>query len=511
MPGEASPFGRIEEGLRRQLESAWAAGTPEPIENHLPEPGAPDFLARLAALVALEMEFSWGRWAAAARRSAMTGEERSKEKPPLVESYLARFPPLDRPDLTLRLLAWERLVRKRSGDSPTIAEYRRRFPHVIETGREFQPFQQTLGPAAARSGVGLPSPKRAPAQSSQGAAPEATSDHPSARDALLSEAEPDFSLQGIVGYLRALDPTGDQKLTGVGCLLLLATVPVALAAAAAIGLWVAPYLLAPWMLKLPKGLALLIGVVLFGPVVLVGLLFFGGLGGLLRKAGVPITRPRRKPAPAETPEGAAGSVTLGVYVLTEEEDRLVIRQRRDEYVGGLIICLLLAPLFGGLLCLLVPAEIREPGHWGKTLLAEKFGLGQLNPILLRILAVVCSLAILLLFGLLTWFVCRELYRKLFLGRAGWVFDRRKDVFAVRGKPVRALSTVAHVALSLGGTQSRAVFYVGFEPEIARGFMETLFLGLRDDLFSFRDDEAAVQFADAVADFLGVDVVRGDDL
>ncbi len=77
----------VDEDARRRFEAAWRAGHPLPIERCLPAETDSRFLATLEELAAIEMEFLWNAAPPA-------------EAPPRVEAYLARFPCLDRPDVS---------------------------------------------------------------------------------------------------------------------------------------------------------------------------------------------------------------------------------------------------------------------------------------------------------------------------------------------------------------------------------------------------------------------------
>jgi hypothetical protein len=115
-----SSAGTLDEAAVRRFEAAWRAGRPEPVERFLPPAGHPLFLPTLVELVAVELEFAW-------KAGGLDGGP-----PPRVEDYLARFPALDRPEVVRRLLRQEWRVRRRRGDCPSAAEYRARFPGVVD-------------------------------------------------------------------------------------------------------------------------------------------------------------------------------------------------------------------------------------------------------------------------------------------------------------------------------------------------------------------------------------------
>ena len=123
--------GSIDENARRRFEDAWGDGKPVGIEDCLPSPDQPQYLATLEELVSIELEFGW--------RAQKTSEKDSpQETPPKVETYLERFPRLNEPAILLRLAKQEFLARHRFGDRPSVDEYRDRFPQAVQTGDEFQ-------------------------------------------------------------------------------------------------------------------------------------------------------------------------------------------------------------------------------------------------------------------------------------------------------------------------------------------------------------------------------------
>lgn len=126
MATESTALRSLDENARRQFESAWRAARPEPIERFLPDPNHPHYLPTLEELIAIDLEFRWKRW----REPAVNDVTPRQERPPLVESYLARFPHLQQPQVLERLLEQEFRVRQRHGDRPALADYQRRFPDV---------------------------------------------------------------------------------------------------------------------------------------------------------------------------------------------------------------------------------------------------------------------------------------------------------------------------------------------------------------------------------------------
>jgi serine/threonine-protein kinase len=162
------PFDSIDEALRRAFEAAWREGRPEPIERHLPPEEDARYLATLEELVHIELEFTWKSWKDA-RSDADTISPadvltQAEGGPPRVESYLQRFPRLNQPEIILRLLEQEHLVRTRWGDQPSLEEYRKRFPQVVSP--DWQP--STLG---VRGATWAPPPAGAAQATDQGELP----------------------------------------------------------------------------------------------------------------------------------------------------------------------------------------------------------------------------------------------------------------------------------------------------------------------------------------------------
>src|SRR5436190_23995524 len=90
----ASGTASIDETARREFESAWRLGRPEPIERYLPPPDHPSFLPTLEELVHIDLEFAWKSGGRPSSEATVTHHER-----PVVESYLARFPQLMQPEI----------------------------------------------------------------------------------------------------------------------------------------------------------------------------------------------------------------------------------------------------------------------------------------------------------------------------------------------------------------------------------------------------------------------------
>jgi|GEM_PF-3399270 len=113
---EDSNYQTIDEDIRKQFESAWAAGNPQPIESVAGDPTSEKYLATLEELVYIELEYLW--------------KSRDPLKRPLLEDYLQRFECLLEPDILSRLVTQEIAVRISVGETPSTVEYQERFPGV---------------------------------------------------------------------------------------------------------------------------------------------------------------------------------------------------------------------------------------------------------------------------------------------------------------------------------------------------------------------------------------------
>jgi serine/threonine protein kinase/WD40 repeat protein/regulator of sirC expression with transglutaminase-like and TPR domain len=120
----------VDEDARRLFEAAWRVGRPIPIEEALPPPEDPRYLATLEELVQIELEMLWKR------NGKTSSDTLPAASPAPVEVYLARFPQLKQREIVLRLLKQEYGVRHLHGDRPSLDQYRRRFPDVVFTGAE---------------------------------------------------------------------------------------------------------------------------------------------------------------------------------------------------------------------------------------------------------------------------------------------------------------------------------------------------------------------------------------
>ncbi len=138
----------VDETILQQFESAWLSGHPKPIEELLPPADSASFLSTLEELVHIDMEFHWKAWAKDLphRETAALGE--TMQTPARTEEYLARFPHLDNPEITMRLLKQEFYMRCRFADPPSVDEYQQRFPHLDLSGDDFGNGHQLLSRAS---------------------------------------------------------------------------------------------------------------------------------------------------------------------------------------------------------------------------------------------------------------------------------------------------------------------------------------------------------------------------
>jgi serine/threonine protein kinase len=147
MPGPETRGDTIDQAVRQRFEAAWLAGRPEPIERFLPSEEDASYLTTLEELVHAELQLAWQAWSRAAEgatgispaprethgqdaRGTPVPQDATIAHPPAVESYLARFPRLNQPEIVLRLIGQERAARRHCGEEASLEEYRRRFPQV---------------------------------------------------------------------------------------------------------------------------------------------------------------------------------------------------------------------------------------------------------------------------------------------------------------------------------------------------------------------------------------------
>ncbi|MBI1831028.1 MAG: serine/threonine protein kinase [Planctomycetes bacterium] len=129
---DQSTYASVNETARQHFEAAWRDGKSARIEEHLPSPDDPRYLATLEELVHIELEMKWKAQHADDATAVATIAV------PRVEEYLVRFPRLNEPIIVLRLLKQEYRVRHLYGDQPAASEYRDRFPQIVIDGREVE-------------------------------------------------------------------------------------------------------------------------------------------------------------------------------------------------------------------------------------------------------------------------------------------------------------------------------------------------------------------------------------
>jgi hypothetical protein len=122
----------IDEDARRRFEAACQRGQRGAIEDFLPLPEQPHYLATLEELVHIELEWTWKEWGQAA------AEVRAQVPVHWVEDYLGRFPALRDPAIVRRLVEQEFCVRHQVGDSPSSESYHARFPELVEAGQDLR-------------------------------------------------------------------------------------------------------------------------------------------------------------------------------------------------------------------------------------------------------------------------------------------------------------------------------------------------------------------------------------
>jgi len=139
----------IDEPLRKRFEQAWADGNPQPIDSCIPAADDAGYLATLEELVHIELEFAWKSWARDRRASSTAETIDTTDTPPRVETYLSRFPRLDQPEILLRLLQQECLVRSQAGDVVSIEQYQQRFPQLAPPEGLFESILREAGAPGA--------------------------------------------------------------------------------------------------------------------------------------------------------------------------------------------------------------------------------------------------------------------------------------------------------------------------------------------------------------------------
>ena len=119
----------IDEDRRRQFERAWIRGKAAPLEDFLPPQDDSRFLGTLEELIHIEIEMAWKQCFANAT-GPPEDDSATVEQPPTVESYVARYKQLNSPEIILRLLKQECLVRKQFDVPLNLETCQARFPQL---------------------------------------------------------------------------------------------------------------------------------------------------------------------------------------------------------------------------------------------------------------------------------------------------------------------------------------------------------------------------------------------
>lgn len=125
----SSEFDSVDEACRQSFEADWSQNRAGPIEDYLPEEGNEKYVGTAEELIHIDLEFRWKRF----------GEQDPDARdisasPPSIEDYVRRFPALFDPDVLSRLVQAEYELRSRYNDSPSVDEYRSRFPELAKSG-----------------------------------------------------------------------------------------------------------------------------------------------------------------------------------------------------------------------------------------------------------------------------------------------------------------------------------------------------------------------------------------
>ena len=213
--------------------------------------------------------------------------------------------------------------------------------------------------------------------------------------------------------------------------------------------------------------------------------------------------------PADEDLAGTEPATVGPYVLHVEEDRLVVRESRGEYAVGCVVSLVAGPLFALGTGALILSEVREPGDLGGELVQE---LLALNPAgwPFNVLSIGVSWLMILLFALVSLVLLRTVYRNLVYGRQPWIFDRERGFLLLGDKPLRPLLGIDTVSIERTRGRGGFIYHVSLMPESLQSATAGPFRGLHDDVFSFGNRKDAGQFAEAVAGFLDLKIVKDFD-
>ena len=216
--------------------------------------------------------------------------------------------------------------------------------------------------------------------------------------------------------------------------------------------------------------------------------------------------------PADEDLAGTEPATVGPYVLHVEEDRLVVRESRSEYAVGCVLSLVVGPLFAFGTGAFILWEVREPGSVGGDLVLDLLGFLPLNPAgwPFKLLSISVSWLMILLFALISLVLLRAVYRNLVYGRRPWFFDRKQGFLLLGDKPLRPLLGIDTVSIERRRGRGGFIYHVSLMPESLRSATAGPFPGLRDDVFSFGNRKDAGQFAETIASFLDLKIVKDFD-
>ena len=204
----------------------------------------------------------------------------------------------------------------------------------------------------------------------------------------------------------------------------------------------------------------------------------------------------------------ANDLVLAYRVLSQTQDRLIIRGSAAEHVVVVIVLLLGTAIFAPLLCYGLYAEARHPGAMGEDFVLKELGIDkpESDSLGYRVLAIGCSWLALLFFGVMLLFCVRKLYRKVAHGRAEMILDRARNALTFAKEHVCPLRSITHVEIAQGEVDGASRYCVDLASEDPMRRMEEVRTAVREDLLAFQRQADAEQFARRMATFLHVDVV-----
>jgi hypothetical protein len=200
---------------------------------------------------------------------------------------------------------------------------------------------------------------------------------------------------------------------------------------------------------------------------------------------------------------------VGVYLLRVEEPRLTVQIGWPNRVFNLVLSLFFGMGSAIAVGFLVVLEIRDPGGFGKFLFEQKLKQHAApGDWVFQVVSVGAFSLVVLLFVALSLFWLYFLYRDLVREGHSWVFDLSRGLLLRGDRSVRNLASIRMLSVAIAKRGSS--FLVTLLPESAPATARKMFQGPRDDLFSFDRREDAVEFAEALAKFLGIEVAGRAD-